>query len=104
MDKCKEYEATVRDYVAMANDNSQLQTAYQQGTASLDHNSLKKQKFTGRGRRNRSNSGSRELQTSEQAKWNKMQGCGFERHTTTDGSNVTSPQVNMWILQDSWTL
>ena len=41
MDKCKEYEATVRDYVAMANDNSQLQTAYQQGTASLDHNSFK---------------------------------------------------------------
>ena len=28
MDKCKEYEATVRDYVAMANDNSQLQSAY----------------------------------------------------------------------------
>ena len=41
MNKCKEYEATVRDYIAMANDNSQLQTAYQQGTASLDHNSLK---------------------------------------------------------------
>ena len=42
MDKCKEYEATVRDYLAMANDNSQLQTAYQQGSASLDHNSFKK--------------------------------------------------------------
>ena len=55
MNECKEYEATVRDYIAMANDNSQLQTAYQQGTASLDHNSLKKQKFTGRGSRNRSN-------------------------------------------------
>ena len=60
MNKCKEYEATVRDNIAMVNDNSQLQTAYQQGTASLDHNSLKKQKFTGRGRRNRSNFGSRE--------------------------------------------
>ena len=56
----KEYEATVGDYIAMANDNSQLQTAYQQGSASLDHNSFKKQKFTGRGSRNRSNSSSRE--------------------------------------------
>ena len=27
MNKCKEYEANVRDYIAMANDNSQLQTA-----------------------------------------------------------------------------
>ena len=31
MDKCKEYEATVRDYIFMANDNSQLQTAYIKG-------------------------------------------------------------------------
>ena len=54
MGKCKEYEATVRGYIAMAIDNSQLQTAYQQGTASLDHNSFKKQKLTGRGKRNRS--------------------------------------------------
>ena len=86
MDKCKEYEATVRDYVAMANDNSQLQTAYQQGTASLDHNSLKKQKFTGRGRRNRSNSGSRERRPQNKPNGTKCKRCGFERHTTTDGS------------------
>ena len=36
MDKCTEYEATVRDYVAMANDNSQLQTAYQKGIGNVD--------------------------------------------------------------------
>ena len=86
MDKCKEYEATVRDYVAMANDNSQLQTAYQQGTASLDHNSLKKEKFTGRGRRNRSNSGSRERRPQNKPNGTKCKRCGFEHHTTTDGS------------------
>ena len=86
MDKCKEYEATVRDYIAMANDNSQLQTAYQQGTASLDHNSLKKQKFTGRGRRNRSNSGSRERRPQNKPNGTKCKRCGFEHHTTTDGS------------------
>ena len=86
MDKCKEYEATVRDYVAMANDNSQLQIAYQQGTASLDHNSLKKQKFTGRGRRNRSNSGSRERRPQNKPNGTKCKRCGFEHHTTTDGS------------------
>ena len=60
MDKCKEYEATVRDYVAMASDNTQLQTAYQQGTASLDSNAFRRNKFKGRGNQNRSNSGSRE--------------------------------------------
>ena len=36
MDKCKEHEAAVRDYVAMASDNPQLHTAFQQGTANLD--------------------------------------------------------------------
>ena len=85
MNKWKEYEASVRDYIAMENDNSQLQTAYQQGTASLDHNSLKKQKFTGRGRRNRSNSGSRERRPQNKPN-GKCKRCGFERHTTTDGS------------------
>ena len=38
MDKCKEHEAAVRDYVAMASDNPQLHTAFQQGTANLDSN------------------------------------------------------------------
>ena len=61
MDKCKEYEATVRDYIFMANDNSQLQTAYQKGTTSLDSNSFKKHnRHKSRPRRNRSHSGSRE--------------------------------------------
>ena len=86
MDKCKEYEATVRDYIAMANDNSQLQTAYQQGSASLDHNSFKKQKFTGRGIRNRSNSGLRECRPQNKPIGTKCKRCGFEHHTTTDGS------------------
>ena len=31
MDKCKEYEATVRDYIFMANDNSQLQNSISKG-------------------------------------------------------------------------
>ena len=83
VNKCKEYEATVRDYIAMANDNSQLQTVYQQGTASLDH---KKQKFTGRGRRNRSNSGSRERRPQNKPNATKCKRCGFEHHTPTDGS------------------
>ena len=86
MDKCKEYEATVRDYVTMANDNSQLQTTYQQGTASLDHNSFKKQKFTGRGRRNRSNSGSRKCRPQNKPNRTKCKRCGFEHHTITDRS------------------
>ena len=86
MDKCKEYEATVQDYIAMANDNSQLQTAYQQGSASLDHNSFKKQKFAGRGRRNRSNSGSIECRPQNKPNGTKCKRCGFECHTTTDGS------------------
>ena len=85
MDKCKEYEATVRDYITMANDNSQLQTAYQQGSASLDNNSFKKQKFTGRSRRNRSNSGSRECRPQNKI-GTKCKRCQFEHHTTTDGS------------------
>ena len=61
MDKCKEYEATVRDYIFMANDNSQLQTAYQRRTTSLDGNDFKKHnRHKSRARRNRSHSGSRE--------------------------------------------
>ena len=86
MDKCKGYDATVQDYIAMANDNSQLQTGYQQGSASLDHNSFKKQKFTGRGRRNRSNSGSRECRPQNKPNGTKCKRCGFEHLTTTDGS------------------
>ena len=62
MDKFKEYEATIRDYIFMANDNSQLQTTYQKGTASLDSNIFKKHnnRHKSRPRRNRSHSGSRE--------------------------------------------
>ena len=70
----------------MANDNSQLQTAYQQGSASLDHNSFNKQKFAGRGKRNRSNSGSRERRPQNKPNGTKCKRCGFEHHTTTDGS------------------
>ena len=42
IDKCKEHEAQVRDCILMANDNSQLQTAYQQGTATVDEKTFKK--------------------------------------------------------------
>ena len=62
----------------MANYNSQLQTAYQQGSASLDHNSFKKQKFAGK---------AEEIEA-----------------TLVQESADLSPEVNMWILQDSWTL
>ena len=90
MDKCKEYEATVRDYICMANDNSQLQTAYQQGTASLDSNSFKKHnnKHKSRPRRNRSHSGSRECKPapSKHTGSSKWKRCGFEHHTTSDRS------------------
>ena len=102
MDKCKEYEATVRDYVAMANDNSQLQTAYQQGTASLDHNSLKKQKFTGRGRKTEATlvQESADLRTSQM----EQNARDVDLSVIQPQMDLPSPQVNMWILQDSWTL
>ena len=70
MDKCKEYEATVRDYIAMANDNSQLQTAriskfgpqlIQEVEVHRQRQEKQKQLWFKR------------AQTSEQAKWNKMQ-------------------------------
>ena len=87
MDKCKEYEATVRDYVAMANDNSQLQTAFQKGIASIDNHSFKRNP-RGRGRRfrsrSRSHSGDRRPQNKPGA--SKCKRCGFEKHTTSDGS------------------
>ena len=90
MDKCKEYEATVRDYKSMANNNSQLQTAHQQGTASLDSNSFKKHnnKHKSRPRRNRSHSGSRECKVapSKHTGGSKCKRCGFEHHTISDGS------------------
>ena len=86
MDKCKEYEATVRDYIFMANDNSQLQTAYQKGTTSLDSNSFKKHnRHKSRPRRNRS---SRECKpaTSKYTGGSRCKRCGFECHTTSDGT------------------
>ena len=89
MDKCKEYEATVRDYIFMANDNSQLQTAYQKGTTSLDSNSFKKHnRHKSRPRRNRSHSGSRECKPAipKHTGGSKCKRCGFEHHTTPDGS------------------
>ena len=89
MDKCKEYEATVRDYIFMANDNSQLQTAYQKGTTSLDSNSFKKHnRHKSRPRRNRSHSGSREHKPAipKHTGGSKCKRCGFECHTTPDGS------------------
>ena len=86
MDKCKEYEATVRDYIAMASNNSQLQTAYQKGTATVDNNNFKRSRFQGRRRGNRnrssSHSGSRECKTLT----SKCKQCGFTKHTTSDGS------------------
>ena len=61
MDKCKEYEAAVCDYVAMASDNSHLQTAFQQGTVSVNNNYFKMKKSRGSGRRrNSSHSNSRD--------------------------------------------
>ena len=94
MDKCKEYEATVRDYVAMANDNSQLQpsTRYSKfgpqltQKAEVHRQRQKKQK---------------QLCSREHRPQNKpCKRCGFECHRWI----LPSPQVNMWILQDSWTL
>ena len=89
MDKCTEYEVTIRDYICMANDNSQLQTAYQQGTASLDSNSFKKHsnKHKSRPRRNRSHSGSRvhKTATPKHTGGSKCKRCGFKHHTTSDG-------------------
>ena len=41
IDKCKEHEASVRDYIMMASDNSQLKTAYQQGSATVDEKTFK---------------------------------------------------------------
>ena len=74
----------------MASDNSQLQTAYQQGTASLDSNSFKKynNKHKSRPRQNRSHSGSREHKPapSKHTGGSKCKRCGFEHHTTSDGS------------------
>ena len=90
MEKCKEYEATVRGYICMANDNSQLQTTYQQGAASLDSNSFKKHtnKHKSKFRSNRSHSGSRECKpaTPKHTGGSKCKRCGFEHHTTPDGS------------------
>ena len=43
IDKCKEHEASVRDYIRMASDNSQLKTAYQQGSATVDEKTFKRE-------------------------------------------------------------
>ena len=56
MDNCKEYEATVCDYIAEASDNSQLQTAFQQGSVNVDSYNFKQNKYKDMGRRNRSSS------------------------------------------------
>ena len=102
MDKCKEYEATVRDYIAMASDNPQLQTAYQKGTAIVDNNNFKRSRFQGRriGNRNRSSShsGSRECKTLTC----KCKQSGFTKHTTSDGS---CPAIKVtWATMNQFTL
>ena len=86
IDKCKEHEAQVRDYILMANDNSQLQTAYQQGTTTVDEKTFKKrhQKY-GQKQRSRSHSGSRERFSRPPKQKSKCKWCGFEKHTTPDG-------------------
>ena len=42
MDKCKEHEATVRDFITLASNNSQLQTAYQQGTVNVGEKTFRR--------------------------------------------------------------
>ena len=64
VDKCKEHEASVRDYIMMASDNSQLKTVYQQGSATVDEKTFKrKQQKFGRKHRSQSRSGSWERST-----------------------------------------
>ena len=84
IDKCKEHEATVRDYIVMASNNSQLQTAYQQGSATVDEKTFKRrpQKYN-RKHRSRSRSGSKERHSKHPK--SKCKRCGFEKHTTADG-------------------
>ena len=88
MDKCKEYEATVCDCVAMVSDNPQLQTSFQQGTVNVDSHNFKWNKYKGRGRRNRSSShsGSRECQPQNKQKDSRCKQCGLEHHTTPGGA------------------
>ena len=47
VDKCKEHEASVRDYIMMASDNSKLKTVYQQGSVTVHEKTFKRkqQKF-----------------------------------------------------------
>ena len=86
IDKCKEHEASVRDYIMMASDNSQLKTAYQQGSATVDEKTFKrKQQKFGHKQRSRSRSGSRQRSTTPFKPRSKCKRCGFERHTTQDG-------------------
>ena len=70
----------------MANDNSQLQTVYQQGSASVDEKTFKRkyQKY-GCKHRSHSQSGSRERSTKPFKPKSKCKQCGFEKHTTPDG-------------------
>ena len=70
----------------MANDNSQLKTAYQQGSATVDEKTFKRkqQKFEHK-QRSRSRSGSWERSTTPFKPRSKCKRCGFERHITQDG-------------------
>ena len=86
MDNCNEYKAAVCDYVTMASDNSHLQTAFQQGTASVDNNYFKGNKSRGGGKRSSSHSNSRERSKPHAKPKSKCKRCGFEKHITTDGS------------------
>ena len=86
IDKCREHEATVRDYIVMASNNSQLQTAYQQGSATIDEKTFKRKQYKYNPKhRSRSHSGSRERHRKPPKHKSKCKRCGFEKHTTPDG-------------------
>ena len=94
MNKCKEYEETVWDYVNMASDNAQLQTAYQQGMASLDSNQFyRRHQYKQCRHRNSSCSYSGEWNGwhKKTGKSSKCKQCDFEQHTNSDG---TCPALN----------
>ena len=80
MDKCKEHEATVRDFIAMASNNSQLQTAYQQGTANVDEKTFRRKQHRHTQQNNSENrSGSRERYKKHPKQKSKSKRCGFEK-------------------------
>ena len=82
-----------------ASDNSELQTAYQKGTATVDNNSFKMSRFQGRRRGNRNRSSSHSGSRDHKNLTSKCKRCGFTKHTTSDGS--CPPFIgDLWILQE----